>query len=107
MNKITQILINTALAVLKRLVLDKIQYPPVQVFTTTTFGNLKEVAAIVTDNDPENGAQLKAYFDQNKLKLASTAVSTLKAVVDAEFKNEEVKEIVGDLLQQIEDALAA
>lgn len=107
MNKISQILINTALAILKRLVLDKIQYPPVQAFTATTFVNLKEVATIVTDNDPDNGAQLKVYFDQNKLKLASSAVTTLKAVVEAEFKNEDVKEIVGDLLQQIEEALAA
>ena len=107
MNKITNILVNFALGILKRLVLDKIQYAPVATFTTSTFVRLKDVAEIVTDNEPDNSAQLKAYFEREKLKLASEAVGTAKAIVEAEFKNEIAKELVVELLQQVEDALAA
>lgn len=107
MNKLTNILVNFALGILKRLVLDKIQYAPVSVFTQSTFVRLKDVAEIVTDNEADNSAQLKRYFEAEKFKLAAEAVSTAKAIVAAEFKNDIAKELVVELLEQVEQALAA
>lgn len=105
MNKITRILINTALVVLKKFVLDKIQYAPVQALTQTFHLGISEVALIVTDNDPDNATQLKEYFNANKTKLAASALQTLQEVVAEEIKDDTTREILSGLLEQIEQAL--
>lgn len=106
-NTIARILINTALTVIDKLVLGKIQYTPVQVLTASTFGNLRQVAVIVTDNDPDNSTQLKAYFQANKKKLAGESIVVLRALVEEEVDNLVAREILEGMLKEIEDALAA
>lgn len=105
MNKITRILINSALSILKRLVLDKIQYAPVKNLLEATYLRLKDVAQIVTDNDNDNAKQLQVYWNGQKFLLAGDAVATARDIVLTEFKDEAVRDIVVELLNQVEEAL--
>lgn len=102
---INGVLIRFALSVLKRLVLDKIQYEPVQKITQSFYTRLEAVAGIVTDNDPDNRAQLEAYWKANQRGVALEAVTTAQAIVLAEVDNEVVRDLLSDLLRQVAEEL--
>jgi len=98
---INAVLIRFALSVLKRLVLDKIEYQPVQQITQSLYTRLEQVANIVTDNDPDNRAQLEVYWKANQRAVALDAVLSASAIIQTEVDNTVVRDLLTDLLGQV------
>ena len=102
-----KILIAFAISTLDRLVVKKINYPPVQQLANNTVVRLRAIGNIVTDNDPDNAAQLKTWFSLNKKSLTADAIDTTRAVVLEEMKEGPARDLIIELLDQLKQELGS
>ena len=102
-----RILVNFALKILKIEVLDKIQYAPVQGFTTLAFENIQKSADIVLDGDPNNKAQFEQLWHDNKKQILSGALETTKQVIIAEVSDDRVEGYLVSLIDEVKKEVDA
>lgn len=102
-----RILIFAALRLLKSQLLDKIEYAPAKAYIQGTYNRLEKVATVLTDNNPDDQAQLAQLWESEKSNLFIETIDSAQAIITVEVDNPAIRDILLETLQAIEDAQRA
>lgn len=97
-----RILIFAALRLIKSQLLDKIGYEPLKAYVSGTYSRLEKVATVVTDNNPDDQAQLKALWEAEKTSFIVETLDAAEGIITVEVDNSVIRDILLETLEAIE-----
>lgn len=100
-----RLLINTALNLLKKHLLDKITYAPLSDYVAGVYRQLKSIADLVTDNNPDDKEQLAELWEREKKNILGGTIDAAQGVISIEVSNPAIREQLLDALEALEQSL--
>lgn len=100
-----RLLINTGLNLLKKHLLDKITYAPLSAYMNSVFGQLKSIADLVTDNNPDDKAQLAELWEREKKNILGDTIDAAEGIISIEVSNPAIREQLLLALEALEESL--
>ena len=96
-------IITAAFALLQKFLIDKITFEPLRSFFAAQITPAVAVADLLTDSNPNNNEQLKAFWDKYQAELAHNSIGFAIGIVSEKVKDEDIKRIVIELLKSLDN----
>jgi len=97
-----KLLITTAFAAIQRLLIDKIKYEPLKAYLQSLITPAQTITDLLTDANPDNVGQLKAFWEQHHVELIKQDIELAKKIVADRVTNADVRELILSMLNGIE-----
>ncbi len=94
-------IITAAFALIQKFLIDKIDYEPLKQYFLNQIEPAKNVAELLTDKNPDNKAQLAAFWEENKSTLVAANLDFAIMIIEDKVKDPLLRDIIVSLLQSI------
>lgn len=91
-------LIHLAIRVLKKHLITRIEYLPVQKYLQAIVDKLEKLIDIITDKDPNNKAQFQQFWEEEKVSIFKETLEAASDVILAEVPDKEDAQLISSLL---------
>lgn len=96
-------IIAAAFAVLKKYLIEKIQFAPLRQYFEQQIEPAMKVAELLTDKNPDNAAQLQIFWNENKSSLLSSNLDLAIMIIEEKVKDTVLRDLIVALLQSIKE----
>lgn len=96
-------LISLAIRVLKKHLITRIQYLPVQRYLQSIVDKLERIIEIITDKDPDNKAQFEQFWQEERSSIFRNTLEAASEVILLEVKDKEDAQLISSLLLTLID----
>lgn len=96
-----KLIISTAFFAIQRFLISKITYTPLKTYLDSLITPASTVADILTDENPANNEQLKAFWEANHKQLIIDDIELAKKIVADKIINADLRETLLRLLNAI------
>jgi len=97
-----KLLISTAFMAIQRLLIDKIKYEPLKAYLQSLITPAQTITDLLTDANPDNVAQLKAFWEEHHVELIKQDIELAKKIISERVTNADVRELILSMLNGIE-----
>lgn len=96
-------IITAAFALIQKYLIDKIDYEPLKQYFMNQIEPAKNVAELLTDKDPNNKAQLAAFWEENKSSLVAANLDFAIMIIEDKVKDPVLRDLIVTLIKSIKD----
>jgi catalase len=96
------VIISSAFALIQKYLIDKITFEPLRSFFQAQITPAIAVADLLTDSNPNNNEQLRAFWDRYQSELQTNSISFAIGIVREKVKDEDIKKNIIDLLSSLD-----
>jgi hypothetical protein len=96
-----KLIISTAFFAIQKFLISKITYAPLKAYLDSLINPASEIADILTDANPANGDQLKAFWEANHKDLIVQDIDLAKKIVSDKVTNVDLRDTILRLLNAI------
>lgn len=96
-------IIAAAFAVLKKYLIEKIQFVPLRQYFEQQIEPAMKVAELLTDKNPDNSAQLAAFWNENKSTLLSSNLDLAIMIIEEKVTDVVLRDLIVALLKSIKE----
>lgn len=100
-----KVAIMAAFYLLDRLLINRITFEPLRLFFRNLLNPAKTVADILTNENPNNADELKAFWEKNQLQLLDNTLETAKGIINVKVKDEVLKTAILAILDEIDESI--
>jgi dihydrofolate reductase len=100
-----KIAIMAAFYMLDRLLINRITFEPLRLFFRNLLSPAKNVADILTNENPNNAEEMKAFWEKNQMQLLDNSLETAKSIINVKVKDEILRTAILAILDELDDAI--
>lgn len=98
-----RVTIMAAFFIIDKFLINRIAFQPLQDFFRRLVYPAKQVADILTDENPANTEQMKAFWEKQQLEILDNTLETAKNIIRTKVKDETLKLALVAILDEIDD----
>lgn len=96
-------LLSIAFGLIQKYLTSKIAYAPLREWVEKQVKRMEEVAGILTDSNRDNAAQLREFWEKERLALADDSIEAAIQIIEDRMKDGDAKELVLKVLRALDE----